>query len=304
MPVVSITHSTTYRYRGPVGFGEHRLMLRPMESFDQRLLSSEIAISPEPSEARDLHAATGACVRIARFATRADRLVFESRMRVDHRPDSLIDLDATLLAPGPDLFVYEPEELQELQVFRHRLHADAGETLAWARRFLHPVGATRAATALTEMMQAIRADFAYALRLRGAPQSPAETLATRQGSCRDFAVLMIEAARSLGLAAQFVSGYIYSASAKSGRTGGGHTHAWARVFLPGSGWVDFDPTNGIVGNFDLIRVAVVSDPRLALPLHGAWHGEADDFLGMDVSVDLTVEPEPQRIHQLRVARSS
>lgn len=102
---------------------------------------------------------------------------------------------------------------------------------------------------------------------------------------------VLDAVRSLGLAARFVSGYIYSGSAKAGRTGGGHTHAWARVYLPDCGWVDFDPTNGIVGNLDLIRVAVVADPRLALPLYGSWDGEAKDYLGMDVSVDLTVEAD-------------
>jgi transglutaminase-like putative cysteine protease len=102
---------------------------------------------------------------------------------------------------------------------------------------------------------------------------------------------MMEGARSLGLAARFVSGYVYSGSAKAGRTGGGHTHAWARVYLPECGWVDFDPTNGIVGNLDLIRVAVVTDPRLALPLYGSWAGEAGAYVGMDVAVDLTVEAD-------------
>jgi transglutaminase-like putative cysteine protease len=153
------------------------------------------------------------------------------------------------------------------------------------------------------MMGAIRSEIAYGLRLRGAPQAPAETLALRQGSCRDFAVLMMEAARSLGLAARFVSGYVYSRSPKTGRTGGGHTHAWVRVYLPECGWVDFDPTNGIVGNLDLIRVAVVADPRLALPLHGAWEGESADFLGMEVAVDISVDPEMQRSPPLRVAQA-
>jgi transglutaminase-like putative cysteine protease len=114
---------------------------------------------------------------------------------------------------------------------------------------------------------------------------------------------MMEAARSLGLAARFVTGYVYSNSPKIGRTGGGHTHAWTRVYLPECGWVDFDPTNGIVGNLDLIRVAVVADPRLALPLYGSWDGEAADYEGMEVAVDLVVEPEMQRSQLLRVAQA-
>jgi transglutaminase-like putative cysteine protease len=108
------------------------------------------------------------------------------------------------------------------------------------------------------------------------------------GTCRDFALLMMEAVRSLGLAAQFVSGYIHTPYPEgvSARVGGGHTHAWVRVYVPACGWVEFDPTNGIVGNADLIRVAIARDPRQALPLYGTWCGSADDFLGMDVEVDV------------------
>lgn len=301
MPVVSIRHATTYRYRKPVAFGEHRMMLRPAEAHDQRLLSAEIEISPEPSLMRQVHDANGACVGVARFDRRSDRLTFESRMRVDHQPHPPFELEAggfTL-----DSSPYDREETEELEVSIRRRYEDAGETEAWARRFVRDKGETRLSSLLTDMMEAIRGDCAYALRLRGAPQAPAETLSLRQGSCRDFAVLMMEGARSLGLAARFVSGYIYSTSAKAGRTGGGHTHAWARVYLPECGWVDFDPTNGIVGNLDLIRVAVVADPRLALPLYGAWDGEAGDFQGMDVTVDLSVEPAMQRTPMSRVAQA-
>jgi transglutaminase-like putative cysteine protease len=301
MPIVSIHHTTTYRYRVPVAFGEHRMMLRPMEAFDQRLLSAEVEISPEPSLLRHIHDASGAAVGVARFAGRADRLVFAARMRVDHAPGAPFELEASSGWVAAGLPAYGPEEAQELAAAIAPRQPGSGEVEAWARRFLRAHGRTRASTVLAEMMEAIRGEFAYALRLRGAPQTPAETLARRQGSCRDFAVLMMEAARSLGLAAQFVTGYVYTASQKIGRTGGSHTHAWARAYLPGCGWTDFDPTNGIIGNLDLIRVAVVSDPRLALPLHGVWEGAADDFAGMDVTVDVTVEPEAQRIPDLRVA---
>jgi transglutaminase-like putative cysteine protease len=153
------------------------------------------------------------------------------------------------------------------------------------------------------MTQAIYADFKYQKRLHGGPQTPVETLERRAGSCRDYALLMMEAARSLGLAARFVSGYIYSPYADPnhrGRIGGGHTHAWVRIYLPACGWVEFDPTNGIVGNTDLVRVAIARDPKQALPLWGSWSGEAADYMGMDVEVEVTAEadgleqPTPQR----------
>jgi transglutaminase-like putative cysteine protease len=111
------------------------------------------------------------------------------------------------------------------------------------------------------------------------------------GSCRDYAVFMIDAVRSLGLAARFVSGYIYT-PARDGapeRRGGGHTHAWVHVYLPVCGWVEFDPTNGIVGNSDLVRVAIARDPRQAVPLHGTWSGAPSDYLGMEVDVEVRSE---------------
>ncbi len=104
---------------------------------------------------------------------------------------------------------------------------------------------------------------------------------------------MIEAARSLGLAARFVSGYIYVPERDGARhVGGGSTHAWVRVFLPGAGWVEFDPTNGIVGNRDLIRVAIARDPRQAIPLSGTWFGFPADNQGMTVQVAVTSAAAP------------
>ena len=111
------------------------------------------------------------------------------------------------------------------------------------------------------------------------------------GTCRDFALLMMEAVRSLGLAARFVSGYLYvPAVTTANNIGGGSTHAWVQVYLPGSGWMEFDPTNGIVGNRDLIRVAVVRDPTQAIPIAGNWTGTPGDFLGLTVDLRVTSRP--------------
>lgn len=303
MPVISIRHLTTYRYRKPVAFGEHRMMFRPLQAFDQRLISAGVTVSPEPELLRHIQDVSGACVGIARFDRPSDTLVFDSRARVEHivqEPFALEDGDQRL---GIGDFLYDADEQPELAPSLCRRQG-GHEVEQWARRFLPANGGLPVSTVLTDMTHAIRSEFAYSLRLRGAPQTAAETLSLRTGSCRDFAVLLIAAARSLGIAARFVSGYVYSTSQKSGRTGGGHTHAWVRAYVPGCGWVDFDPTNGIVGNLDLIRVAVVADPRLALPLWGSFDGEAGDYVGMDVEVDLSVEdaaaaqpPFPLRVAQ-------
>jgi transglutaminase-like putative cysteine protease len=96
----------------------------------------------------------------------------------------------------------------------------------------------------------------------------------------------VQILRHRGLAARFVSGYLY-APEPSGRVGGGATHAWLRVYLPGAGWVELDPTNGIIGNRDLVRVAIARDHRQVLPLHGTWTGFPSDDLGMTVDVSVT-----------------
>jgi transglutaminase-like putative cysteine protease len=136
------------------------------------------------------------------------------------------------------------------------------------------------------MTRGIRDQFTYARRVQKGVQSPEETLTNRSGSCRDFAVLMMEAARSLGIATRFVSGYIFVPNDSDG-TGGGNTHAWLQAYLPGAGWIDFDPTNRIVGNRNLIRVGVAWTPDQVMPLCGTYEGPAEAFTRMDVTVKVT-----------------
>ena len=138
----------------------------------------------------------------------------------------------------------------------------------------------------------IREHFEYAAREEEGTQTPIETLQRGAGSCRDFALLMMEAVRRLGMAARFVSGYLYdpaldpaAAPEQDATLGAGSTHAWLQVYLPGAGWVPFDPTNNLrAGNAQLIRVGVARDPRQAAPISGSWFGAADAYLGMTVSV--------------------
>ena len=304
MPLVSIRHRTTYRYRNPGAFGEHRIRFRPLESHDQRIVSAELVVTPEPELLRYVHDVFGNCIGVARFEGRSEVLSFDSRVWLNHVPQKAHhDADDRLLSgQGAP---YDDHECADLAPFMERGWNAAGEVAAWARRFVRPVGDSHLVTLLSDMTHAIRGEFTYAKRLQGAPRTPGETLAARQGSCRDFAVLLMDAARSLGLAARFVSGYVYSANRGEARLGGGHTHAWAAVYLPSCGWVEFDPTNGIVGNDDLVRVASTRDPRQALPLHGTWAGLPTDYLGMDVEVDVRAEVDPamQPAARLRVGEA-
>ena len=299
MPILSIRHVTRYRYRNPVALGEHRMMFRPHESYDQQLLSADLAICPTPSKINYLRDVFGNSIGVATFAGRTTDLVFDSYVRLRHTPHpGVTELhDDFHMAAGASRFVYDEPDLTDLAPSIDLAHADPdGAVSSWARRFVRNRGATNAARLLVEMTQAIRSDFSYRKRLEMGSQTPLQTLALNSGSCRDYAVLMMEAARELGLAARFVSGYVYSPPrSRPGRAnvGGGHTHAWVSVYLPKSGWIEFDPTNGIVGNTDLIRVALARDPRQATPLHGTYAGLASDYLGMEVTVDVQAEDEAE-----------
>jgi transglutaminase-like putative cysteine protease len=175
----------------------------------------------------------------------------------------------------------------------------------WARQFLRQDGRTDTSELLAQMTHAIRRDLAYVAREESGVQDPVETLRAKSGSCRDFAVLMMEAVRSLGLAARFVTGYLHVPEGGRGeRVGGNATHAWLEVYLPGAGWAEFDPTNGIVGNHGLIRVAVVRDPRQAVPISGTWTGFPSDHLGMTVEVEVTAANERTTTRRARRSRAA
>ena len=107
----------------------------------------------------------------------------------------------------------------------------------------------------------------YQSREQEGTQGPLDTLDRGWGSCRDFAMLFAEAVRTLGFGARIVSGYLYNPNQdRTGSAGAGSTHAWAEVYVPGAGWITFDPTNRSVGGFNLIPVAVARDIRQAMPV--------------------------------------
>ncbi len=296
MPFLTLSHVTRYTYRHPVAFGEHRIMVRPRESYDQHLIAADLTITPEPSDLRWLQDVFGNSVAIATFDRRAKELVFDSRIRVEHSPSELQDVDIEAYARLYP-FTYSSEDMPDLLRSIERQHHDPlREIDGWARRFVDPSGRTDTLGMLSEMTAAIRRDFTYVPRPEKGTQSPIETLARRKGTCRDYAMLMIEAVRALGFAARFVSGYVYNPTTADHRTGGGNTHAWVRVYLPGSGWVEFDPTNGIVGNRGLIRVAIARDIYQAVPISGTWSGFPGSFLDMTVSVDIAVDDAVGSVH--------
>jgi transglutaminase-like putative cysteine protease len=287
MPLLTIHHKTEYRYVRPVAFGEHRIMLRPRDGHDLRVLASRLDIVPQPMSLRWIHDVFGNSVAIALFDERSDTLSFTSSVTVEHNPVEEFALtpdDPAYFYP----FLYDSDEFPDLQQFIAPQYSDPnGELSAWARNFLDPDAPTPTFKILSGMTHGIRETFSYRKRHEQGTQHPLDTLQTGSGTCRDYALLMIEALRRLGIAARFVSGYLFLAGDRvNGYLGGGSTHAWVQVYLPSAGWIEFDPTNGIVGSRDLIRVAVARDPRQAIPLHGVYLGAADAFRGMEVSINV------------------
>lgn len=271
MQVFTVRHLTRYRYASPVRFGEHRMMLRPRGDADQRLLTEKLTIAPVPDALDSFQDEYGNWVALARFAEPAHELSFESEIEVERGPGA---------RPGP-------------------LVQGAGAPLAgadplvtnWARAALDRAGwngeETPDANALAVLCRAINAGLAYRRRLEPGVQSAPRTLELGSGACRDFAMLMITAARGFGLPARFASGYVHAPQLLDEEDqAGGHTHAWASILTPDAGWIDFDPTSGLAGPEGLIRVAVADDPREAAPISGVWYGESGDFLGMEVEVEV------------------
>ncbi len=267
-------------------------MSRPRDSHDLRLLDTGISITPQPSDLRWMHDVFGNSITIATFAELAAELTFESTFRAEHFPlpaRTIVVDDYAATLP----FSYSASEDIDLGSSRARQYPDPDHKLdAWVKALLERTASYATLDVLMAMNSAIKEDFSYQRREEVGVQTPVETLNLGSGSCRDFAVFMLDAVRCLGLAGQFVSGYLYDEKlidAGGGLVGGGATHAWLQVYLPGVGWVEFDPTNALVGGRNLIRVAVAREASQAAPLVGSFTGTAADFLSLKVDVEVTAE---------------
>jgi transglutaminase-like putative cysteine protease len=278
-----IHHRTTYRYRSLVAFGQHRLMLRPRESRELRLMGFELTVEPQ-ARVTWAHDVWGNAVATAAFQAMGDKVAIDSvaRIELDAVAWPVFDITASAIVYP---FRYSNSEWTDLGALTALQYPDPfGRLRDWARGFVR--GTTTDTLALLKDLGAGVADAVrYQSRDEEGTQSPIATLDRGWGSCRDFAVLFAEAARSLGFGARIVSGYLYAPI--PGMVGGGATHAWAEVFVPGAGWITFDTTNRSVGGANLIPVAVVRDISQAVPVAGSFVGASDALLGMTVEVSVT-----------------
>jgi transglutaminase-like putative cysteine protease len=283
LTTLTVHHRTTYRYRMPMVFGPHRLMLRPRESRALQLHAHDLEISPA-AIVTWAHDVAGNAVATATFAEPSATLVIDSvaelTLDVDEWP--VFDIAASA-STYP--FLLSEDEMTDLGALRLQAYLDsAGRLREWAGGFV--AGArTDTLSLLKDISNGVAAQIVYEGRDDEAAQTPVETLSRGRGSCRDFAVLFVDAVRSLGFGARIVSGYLYDpARDVVGSSGAGSTHAWAEVYVPGAGWIMFDPTNRSVGGFNLIPVAVARHIRQTMPVSGSFVGDAGAFEALEVAV--------------------
>lgn len=284
-----ISHTTHYQYHQPVQLGLHRVMFRPRGSHDVRVLATDMKVTPEPLDIRLIQDVYSNSVALVQPQSPATELKVECTFSVEHTGTRALDLPL-----NPDAlqypFAYSEEDRIALQHYLAPYYDDpTGELEAWARLFVNTDGETGTRELLVAMTKSIRDSMTYLARFDEGVQTPYDTIRLKSGTCRDFATLMLEAVRRLGYAGRFVTGYLYTPWLDDGKpehVGAGATHAWVQVYLPGAGWIPFDPTNNLIGGTDLIRVGVARHASMASPLSGSWNGFPGDFAGMFVDVQV------------------
>lgn len=286
MITLKTEHRTTYHYSRPVTLWPHRLLLRPRESRDLQIISSELNVTPAAAVlwAQDVF---GNAVATATFQAEADTLVIESTVLVclNAAPWPVFDIAASAIRYP---FRYDDSDWRDLGALTIPQYQDAeGQLCNWVRGFVGG-NPTDTLALLKDLSAGIPAQIRYEIRDDEGLQTPLQTLDLGSGSCRDFAVLFVEAARVLGFGARIVSGYLYNPDGDLlGTSGMGSTHAWAEVYVPGAGWITFDSTNRGVGGSNLIPVAVACDIQQAMPVTGSYAGTDGALLDMSVSVRVT-----------------
>lgn len=283
---LEIQHTTTYRFNEPVSLLPHRLMLRPRESRDLRLLTSRISSAPDAvlTWASDVF---GNAVTTATFSMKASNLVISSVARLQLASVEWPIFDIAVSATSYP-FLYSDHDWADLGALATPQFADAEGTLRnWAQMFVCG-SQTDTLALLKDLSVGVSEAARYQSRDEEGTQTPLETLSRGWGSCRDLAVLFTEAARALGFGARIVSGYLYNPNQQRVGSGGtGSTHAWAEIFVPGAGWITFDPTNRSLGGFNLVPIAVARDIRQITPVSGSYIGSTNAFAGMSVEVLVT-----------------
>lgn len=305
-----IRHETRYTYTRRVRFGPHRLVLRPREGHDLRVESMEVQVSPAAhlTWTRDVF---GNSIGTLDFDAPANELRIVSNVLVTRTPPYPHRNHDTELTPFPP--VYDPLEIAVVSAYQQLSYPSDGETVGRWLKTTCPKKPDDVESVVRCLNTGIHDQIRYVRREEKGVLTPAQTLKRGVGSCRDFATLLLDAARSLGIAARFASGYLECSASEAGYAS---THAWAEVYLPGHGWRGYDPTLGTETTSAHVATGLSNHPRGVMPVTGSYFGPASAFRELTVSVQLQAEPLPppdatliapktiQRRRSARAARTS
>ena len=280
MKRIRITHKTEYHYHTPVTFGQHQAMLRPREGHDVHIDSSLLEVEPE-ADVRWLRDIYGNSITVLTFAEPARKLRLFSEVNVDHYDDHPLDF---VIAPSARSYPFQYAPNEQVELIPYRLPSypyDGPGVQSWLSDLYSPGQVISTFELLSKLNTRIYESFKYARREEAGVQLPCQTITLGTGSCRDYAVLMMEAARHWGFGARFVTGYIMMGAGQHGAT-----HAWTEIYIPGAGWRGFDPTNNKFAGSEHVSVGVAREHEKASPLSGTWEGPAEAFDRMEVSVQV------------------
>lgn len=275
-----IIHRTYYNYSAAVKLGPHTLLLRPREDYELRIESFVLKTTPSSTLLwhRDVE---GNSVAIATFDFSSSQLVIESEVIIQQYNEAPLNFMVAAYAIAYP-FAYQEDDKVLLSPYR-ALPDNETVTIVnkWIANVWHSAEQIQTYTLLQRIAEYIYNTLSYRVREEPGVQSARQTLSKGSGSCRDFALLFMEAVRCLGLASRFVSGYLYAPLMADEI---GSTHAWAEVYLPGAGWKGFDPTIGKIAGSDHIAVAVARLPESVPPIAGSFIGTAVSSLTVGVWV--------------------
>ncbi|MDG3004997.1 transglutaminase family protein [Paludisphaera mucosa] len=280
MKRIRIVHSTAYHYHEPVRFGAHRALLRPREGHDVHIAGSKLSVEPR-ADVRWIRDVYGNSIAFLTFAEPGATLRLESEVDVDLYADGPIDC---AVDPSAQWYPFQYDAAEQVEIVPYRLPSyphDGAAVQAWLRELYSPGRTILTADLLNGLNGLVYRSFRYKRREEAGVQVPCETLRLGTGSCRDYAVFLMEASRHLGFAARFVTGYVQMGEGQHGAT-----HAWTEIYIPGAGWRGFDPTNDKLAGSEHVSVAVSRDHEKASPLSGSWSGPAGAFDRMEVSVQV------------------
>jgi len=280
MKRIRIIHDTAYFYRAPVTFGQHTALLRPREGHDVRIESARLEIEPA-ADVRWLRDTYGNSIAVLTFSEPAAKLRLLSEIDVDLFDDRPIEC---IIDPTAQSYPFQYAATEQVELVPYRLPSyphDGPALQKWLLDLYRPGQCINTSELLSQLNTRIFEKFQYRHREEYGVQLPCQTLSLGSGSCRDFAVFMMEAARHWGFGSRFVTGYIQMAEGQHGAT-----HAWTEIYIPGAGWRGFDPTNNKLAGSEHVSVAVAREQEKASPLSGSWEGPGNAFERMEISVQV------------------